>query len=155
MNPDEVVRELAKRGVPIHRKTLLRWEQAGLVPEAKRRALGQGKGWETNYPAELIPEALTAYLLKEIYQLKNGEVAEARKGFFEDKPTFFKDTYGYYYLEMKPESDFSSLLNSAKTKAEWIKNAEHTLQLFREHGHGEVATMKDLFALLENTEKDK
>lgn len=156
VNPDEVVRELAKRGVPIHRKTLLRWEQAGLVPEAKRRALGQGKGWETNYPAELIPEALTAYLLKEVYQLKNADIAEARKGFFEGKPAFFKDTYGRYYTKLEPgKQDFTSLLQTAHEEAEGFKNAEHTLEVFRRHGRGEVRTLKELFTWLENKDGDK
>lgn len=155
MLPDEIIGELKQRGITITRRTLLNWEKAGLVPEATRGSYGQGGGKWADYPEETIPAAMTAYLLKEVYQLKNADIAEARKGFFEGRPAFFKDTYGYYYLKMEPEKNFPSLLNSAKDEAEGLINAEYTLQLFRERGHREVKTMKELFALLENTEKNK
>ena len=113
MTPDEVLEVLLSHGVPIHRKTLLRWEQAGLVPEAKRKALGQGKGWETNYPAELIPEALTAYVLKDIHNLKNSEIAKAKKSFTEGKQTVYGAMYGIYLKMFNNQYPLEEVLETA------------------------------------------
>jgi hypothetical protein len=154
--PDEIIGELKQRGITITRRTLLNWEKAGLVPEATRGSYGQGGGKWADYPEETIPAAMTAYLLKEVYQLKNADIAEARKGFFEGKPAFFKDTYGRYYTKLEPgKQDFTSLLQTAHEEAEGFKNAEHTLEVFRRHGRGEVRTLKELFTWLENKDGDK
>ncbi len=155
VTPDKVIEKLSEYGIDIGVRTLQRWVKDGLIPTPERGSYGQGKGTWADYPPETVPEALTANLLRRVYRLKNTEIAEARKGFFEGKPTFFKDTYGFYYLQMKPDATYSSVLRSAEEEKEGIINAEHTLKLFRERGHSGVKSMKELFALLENMENNK
>lgn len=84
VTPDEVIRALEEQGLNITRRTLFNWEKAGLVPEAKCGSYGQGGGKWTDYPEETVPEALTAHLLKGVYQLKHSEIAEARSAYREE-----------------------------------------------------------------------
>ena len=130
VNPDEVIKELKKHGVDIHRKTLLRWEKAELVPAAKRRALGQGRGWETDYPDETIPEALTAHLLKDVQRLRNSEIAEARKGYYEGKRAPYSETWGHI-ADLVKKHPYSEVHFYANEALQGFLNAEITLSHFR------------------------
>ena len=130
VNPDEVIKELKKHGVDIHRKTLLRWEKAELVPAAKRRALGQGRGWETDYPDETIPEALTAYILKDVQRLTNAEIAEARKAYYEGTRAPFSDAWGKCAGVIKKVYSYDEDHFYANEARQGFLNAEITLSHF-------------------------
>lgn len=94
VNPDKVIEELQKHGVDITVRTLQRWVKAGLVPEPKRGSYGQGRGTWADYPEETIPEALTVHVLQGVYQLKQSEIAEARKAYNEGKLAYYSTTWG-------------------------------------------------------------
>ncbi len=78
LTPDRIIAELETRGLDITRRTLLNWEKAGLIPKAKRGSYGQGGGKWADYPAETIPEALAAQLLKKVFSRTNAQIAKAR-----------------------------------------------------------------------------
>jgi len=61
MKPDEVVKRLDKLGVKTSRRSLLRWETAGLIPEATRQGGGRGVGIVADYPDETPAEAYAAW----------------------------------------------------------------------------------------------
>ena len=94
VNPDKVIEELQKHGVDITVRTLQRWVKAGLVPEPKRGSYGQGRGTWADYPEETIPEALTVHVLQGVYQLKQSEIAEARKAYKEGRAAYYSTTWG-------------------------------------------------------------
>ena len=114
VNPDEVITELTKRGVDISRKTLLRWEQAGMVPEAKRQALGQGRGWVTDYPDETLNEALTAQLFKDGHSLKNAEIAKARKASAEGTHSLYPLLWSYYTDRFADGKTYAEMVDIAQ-----------------------------------------
>lgn len=152
MTPDQVIRELKKRDADITRRTLFNWEEAELIPKAKRGSYGQGGGKWADYPDETVSEALTAYLLKNVYRLKNAEIAEARKGYKEGNKRFFTDTYIYYLNHIKKGQDFASILHNAEGEKEGFTNAEHTLEFFRKHGK-KITSLEDLEKILDNTNR--
>ena len=61
MTPDEVIEKLKNGGVYISRSTLLRYEQAKVIPEPERGADGRGKGRFTNYPNETPAEFFASW----------------------------------------------------------------------------------------------
>jgi hypothetical protein len=73
MTPDEVVNTLKKMGVEITRRTLLNYENWGLIPKPKRGGLGRGKGRTTYYPDETPAEAYAAWR-----SIKNKQVDDLR-----------------------------------------------------------------------------
>lgn|GEM_PF-2867303 len=60
MTPDEVCEALVNIGADVSRRTLLRYEEAGLIPKPERGGGGLD-GRFTNYPEWTIEEAYTAW----------------------------------------------------------------------------------------------
>jgi len=64
LSPDEVILELKQRAnISITRRTLLRYEDAKLIPEAIRGGKGRGRGRVTDYPIETPRETFASYAL--------------------------------------------------------------------------------------------
>lgn len=63
MNPDELIKQLAARGVRISRRTLQQWTRAGLLPAPATGSLGRGRGRYTDYPPDAPAHALAAWWL--------------------------------------------------------------------------------------------
>lgn len=61
MTPNEVIEILKEHGINISRRTLLNYENWGLIPQSKRGGLGQGKGRTTDYPDITPAEAYASY----------------------------------------------------------------------------------------------
>lgn len=78
MTPDELLEKLKEYGVSISRRTLLRYEEIGLISPAERGGLGRGKGRVTIYPTKVLHETLAASLLLSA-KLTREQIAEARK----------------------------------------------------------------------------
>ena len=62
MTPKEAVQALRKIGIPMTDRTLLSYQQQGLIPNPKRGAYGGGGRW-TDYPDEVVEEAYAAYVM--------------------------------------------------------------------------------------------
>ena len=140
VGPNEVIEELKKRGINITVRTLQNWVNAGLVPKPERGRKGTGGSW-ADYPPETIPEALTAHLLKEVQRLRNAEIAEARKGYYEGKRVPYSDTWGHIadLVKKHPYSEVHFYVNEAH---QGFLNAEITLSHFRSKGKQKDAPNK-------------
>ena len=99
MSPDEVIERLKQKGVEISRRTLLRYEEAGLISEPQRGGLGRGRGRTTDYPNDVVAEVLTVFYLKNKYS--QAEIAEGRKKALE--------LVNDFYIKIVP--DFINLLS--------------------------------------------
>lgn len=130
MGPNEVIEELEKRGINITVRTLQNWVNAGLVPKPERGRKGTGGSW-ADYPEETIPEALTAHLLKDVQRLKNSEIAEARKSYYEGKRAPFSDAWGQVVELLKQGNQYSEVHFYANEAKQGFLNAEITLSHFR------------------------
>jgi len=129
VGPNEVIGELKKRGVNITVRTLQNWVNAGLVPKPERGRKGTGGSW-ADYPPETVPEALTVHLLKDIQRLRNAEIAEARKGYYEGKQTPFSDAWGQVVELLKQGNSYSEVHFYANEARQGFLNAEITLSHF-------------------------
>ncbi len=129
VGPNEVIEELEKRGINITVRTLQNWVNAGLVPKPERGRKGTGGSW-ADYPEETIPEALTAYLLKDVQRLKNSEIAEARRAYREGEQAPYSEAWGHIadLVKKHPYSEVHLYANEAK---QGFLNAEITLSHFR------------------------
>ncbi|SDF87323.1 hypothetical protein [Sporolituus thermophilus] len=94
MSPDEVIERLKQKGVEISRRTLLRYEEAGLISEPKRGGLGRGRGRTTDYPNDVVAEVLTVSHLKGKYS--QSQIAEGRKKAIE--------LVNNFYVKILPDS---------------------------------------------------
>ncbi len=61
MTPDEVCDALVKIGANVSRRTLLNYEEDGLIPLPVRGGFGRSKGRFTDYPNRTIEEAYAAW----------------------------------------------------------------------------------------------
>ena len=61
MTPDEVCEALVKIGADVSRRTLLNYEEAGLIPTPIRGSSGRSKGRFTDYPPKTIEETFAAW----------------------------------------------------------------------------------------------
>lgn len=63
MTPDQIIDTLKKFGVSLSRRTLLRYEEWGLIPNAIRGSGGRGVGRFTEYPENTAAEVFAAWHL--------------------------------------------------------------------------------------------
>jgi hypothetical protein len=56
---DELLGVLRREGLRVSRHQLLRWHDAGLLPQPRRRGLGRGKGTASYYPGSALLQART------------------------------------------------------------------------------------------------
>lgn len=63
MTPDEVLVELVKKGIIVSRKTLLNYENRGLIPKPNRGSGGRGVGRFTDYPIGTVEQAVKAHYM--------------------------------------------------------------------------------------------
>jgi len=61
LTPDEVCEALVKIGADVSRRTLLNYEEAGLIPTPIRGSNGRSKGRFTDYPPKTIEETFAAW----------------------------------------------------------------------------------------------
>lgn len=61
MTPDEICEALVKIGADVSRRTLLNYEEAGLIPTPVRGSHGRKKGRFTDYPEKTIEETFAAW----------------------------------------------------------------------------------------------
>lgn len=148
VSPNEVIRELERRGVNIHRKTLLRWEQADLIPKAKRGSYGQGGGKWADYPDHTVEEALTVQVLREAHKLRGKALTKTRHEGLKGVNSFFSLLWDYYRTRFSEGKDYAEMLDIAKDiranagfqlvdGAIWF-NIPTDLQNFRPSAWGEV-----------------
>ncbi len=88
MTPDEVIDELKKNGISLSRRTLLRYEEMQLIPQAERGGLGRGRGRVTNYPPHTVSEAFAAANLL-LANITREQIALARKEAIDLVENFF------------------------------------------------------------------
>lgn len=82
MTPDKVCELLKSLGADVSRRTLLRYEEQSLIPEANRDSGGKRAGRYTDYPIEAVFEAYSAWhLIRGIYK-----VPVNVDDFFDNKP---------------------------------------------------------------------
>jgi len=113
MTPDEVIKKLKAQGVNITMRTLQRWVKDELIPAPERGSYGQGGGTWADYPDETVSEALTAYVLKDIHNLRNSEIAKAKKSFTEGKQTVYGAMYGIYLKMFNNQYPLEEVLETA------------------------------------------
>lgn len=83
MSPGDLIRELARRGVQVSRRTVQAWTRAGLLPTPETGSLGRARGRFTDYPPDTPAHALAAWWLLSgragLGRLTLQAVAEARR----------------------------------------------------------------------------
>lgn len=77
MTPDEICNALIKIGANVSRRTLLNYEEAGLIPTPVRGSGGRKKGRFTDYPEKTIEETFAAWCLI------HGKYGEVENSLFE------------------------------------------------------------------------
>ncbi|MEN6565320.1 MAG: hypothetical protein ABFC57_03365 [Veillonellales bacterium] len=63
MTPDEVLHHVSEMGISVSRSTLLRFENNGLIPKAKRGSSGRAQGRYSEYPDETPVFFYAAWIL--------------------------------------------------------------------------------------------
>lgn len=107
ITPNEVIEILKDHDINISRRTLLNYENWGLIPQSKRGGLGQGKGRTTDYPDITPAEAYASY------KTLHGKDIKATHQFLSEVLWFYKNdksestvkeeielTYLLWYVEL-------------------------------------------------------
>lgn len=76
LTPDEICEALVKIGADVSRRTLLNYEEAGLIPTPTRGSHGRKKGRFTDYPPKTIEETFAAW------QFVHGKYGEVENSLF-------------------------------------------------------------------------
>ena len=84
--PDEIIGELKQRGITITRRTLLNWEKADWF-RGHPGQLWPRRGQMGRLPRRNHSSSHDGVSFEEVYQLKNADIAEARKGFDVSRPS--------------------------------------------------------------------
>lgn len=87
LTPEMLVQRLQGVGVHVSRKTLRRWEAAGVISEAARGSYGQGHGKYCHYPEAAFCEAAAAYLMREVNEEGISAISRSRKNGLAGLPT--------------------------------------------------------------------
>ena len=82
MTPDEVIVELKRKEIDSSRATLLRYENANLIPDPVRGSGGRGHGKFTDYSAETVAEYAASYHLIKNRRATQEQAATARQAVY-------------------------------------------------------------------------
>lgn len=80
VRPREVITELKeRRGLEIHRNTLLDYKKRGLIPKPEEKSGGRGRGKIVDYPEETPAEFWASFIQVNVLKLKRDTVTRVRR----------------------------------------------------------------------------
>ena len=78
MRPNQLVKELSKKGIKISADTVRNWEKANVISKAVRQNFGGTIGSVTSYPKKTLYECVTVFYLRNYPKLSLREIEKAR-----------------------------------------------------------------------------
>ena len=129
MTPDEVCEALTKIGANVSRRTLLHYEEAGLIPTPTRG--GGRNGRYTHYPEYTVEEAFAAWAL--IHGKFSTNNYLFNKMINSISPNMIKFVRDHYYSEVQSENiAISSKEWNRKEKSANLPSEEYFSKMYHE-----------------------